>query len=196
MLGLVLCGGKSERMGTDKGLMPVHAGTWAQSAVDKIESFRLPVVLSVNPDQYSAYSSFFPLALLIKDNEMLEIGGPLRGLLSVHLEYPTEDLLVLACDLPLMPSSLVQHLLNHYQRDDPFQAYLFTNEGEPEPLCAIYKAKGLSLILGMYNTRALTKSSMKFMIEQLAVLRIPLHDEEKNFFRNFNTHADLGGLQA
>ena len=53
MLGVVLCGGQSSRMGTDKGLIKLNANTWAQAAVDKMLLLKLKVVLSVNATQYN-----------------------------------------------------------------------------------------------------------------------------------------------
>src|SRR6266542_3948944 len=99
MTGVVLCGGQSTRMGTDKGLLVHQSITWAQRAADKLAQLNLPVVLSINEQQQIAYASSFDTALLITDNKDLLIGGPLRGIVSVHLQYPTEDLFVLACDM-------------------------------------------------------------------------------------------------
>jgi molybdopterin-guanine dinucleotide biosynthesis protein A len=36
MLGIILCGGQSLRMGRDKGLLKLEAKTWAQTAIDKM----------------------------------------------------------------------------------------------------------------------------------------------------------------
>ena len=38
MLGIVLCGGNSSRMGSDKGLLNLQAKTWAQTSIDKFAS--------------------------------------------------------------------------------------------------------------------------------------------------------------
>ena len=48
MLGIVLCGGQSLRMGKDKGLLKLEAKTWAQTAIDKIAVLNFPVKISVN----------------------------------------------------------------------------------------------------------------------------------------------------
>jgi molybdopterin-guanine dinucleotide biosynthesis protein A len=194
MLGVILCGGKSSRMGSDKGLLKLHAGTWAQTAVEKLMALQIPVVLSVNPNQYRDYSPIFTLEQLVKDDEKLDVHGPLCGVLSVHLKYPQEDLLVLACDMPLMENAVLSQLLETYQQNLSYDAFLFTNEGEPEPLCAIYRANGLTQIMQMLQAGQLTKHSMKFTIEHVDSLSIPLLDEQKRYFRNFNAHAELNGL--
>ena len=142
MIGAILCGGQSSRMGTDKGLLKLHANTWAQTAVDKLADLSLPVVISVNKNQYADYATIFSAQQLITDNETLEIKGPLVGLLSVHLQHTTEDLLLLACDMPLMETSLLKELVTIYNQQSA-DAFVYTNDGEPEPLCGIYKSSGL-----------------------------------------------------
>lgn len=102
MKGVILCGGQSSRMGTDKGMLPYNSITWAQLAADKLAALQLPVVISVNEQQYCFYKSRLPQFNIIQDNNFLQIGEPLKGILSVHLQYPSDDLLVLACDMPAM----------------------------------------------------------------------------------------------
>jgi molybdopterin-guanine dinucleotide biosynthesis protein A len=194
MLGVVLCGGQSTRMGTDKGLLKLHANTWAQTAVDKLGELKFPIVISVNKNQLNDYASIFSLQQLITDNDSLKLHGPLSGVLSVHLKYPSEDLVLLACDMPLMETELIKELLNQYQQLPAYDAFVFTNDGEPEPLCGIYKSNGLAHILQLYQTNQLSKHSMKYMLEHISTHSIPLPDDKKKAFRNFNAHAELNGL--
>jgi molybdopterin-guanine dinucleotide biosynthesis protein A len=93
-----------------------------------------------------------------------------------------------------MNSSIIEKLKTCAENDDSYEAYLFTNVGEPEPLCAIYKAVGLARILSMHHSNKLKKHSMKFMLDHLKLFAVPLEDEEKKYFRNFNSHAELNGL--
>ena len=194
MIGLVLCGGNSTRMGSDKGLLKLEAKTWAQTAIDKFGELGIPVVLSVNNLQYEGYQSIFTTDQMVKDNEVLNFHAPLSGVLSAHIQHPDKDIFALACDMPLMESSIMKKLLEQYQNIPGSDAYVFTNGDEPEPLCAIYKAKGLASILSLYHTNGLQKYSMKFMLDHLTVHATPLKEEEKKAFRNFNAHAELNGL--
>lgn len=199
MLGVILCGGKSTRMGSDKGLLKPPqspqggAKTWARIAIDKLMELQLPVVLSVNANQYPEYAMIFPAQQLIKDNDSLKLKGPLGGVLSVHLEYPDEDLFILACDMPLMETEPLKELLKDSEQYNA-DAFVYTNDGEPEPLCGIYRPKGLSHIVQLHHSGQLTKHSMKFMLEHINTHLSPLTDDRKKFFRNFNAHAELNGL--
>jgi molybdenum cofactor guanylyltransferase len=193
MLGVVLCGGQSSRMGADKGLIKLEAKTWAQTALDKLAALQLPAVLSVNTLQYETYPAVFQEEQLVKDNDKLDIHGPLAGVLSVHERYLQEDLLVLACDMPLMETVVLEQLIGASKIVDK-DAYVFTSQGEPEPLCAIYTAKALAATLQRYHNNELKRHSMKFMLECLAVHFIPLQSDQEKYFRNFNAHAELNGL--
>ena len=193
MLGVVLCGGKSSRMGTDKGLLKLEARTWAQTAVDKLSALHMPVVLSVNATQHHDYAAVFPPEQLVQDNDHLTIHGPLSGLLSVHLRFPQEDLLVLACDMPLMEAPIIEQLVAAY-KINTHEVYLFSNNGEPEPLCGIYTAKGLAATIERYHNKQLLKHSMKFALQHLLVYTIPIEAGQEKYFRNFNAHAELNGL--
>lgn len=194
MLGVILCGGKSTRMGADKGLLKLNTDTWAKAAAAKMIELNLPVYFSVNAIQYSEYAAIFPAEQLIKDNDTLQIRGPLLGILSVHLQYPGEDLFVLACDMPLMETALLKDLLIRYNQNSNADAFIYSNDGEPEPLCGIYKAIGLARIIYLYNSNQLPKHSMKYMLEHISTELIPIREDQKKYFQNFNAHAELNGL--
>jgi len=181
-------------MGTDKGMIKLHANTWAQTAVDKMANLNLEVVLSVNAIQHNDYLTVFTESQLVKDNDELKLKGPLAGVLSVHLQYPEQDLFVLACDMPLMETAVLSVLLSMELKEPGAAAFVYTNEGEPEPLCAIYKASGLAHINDLLQTGQLTRHSMKFMLEHIATYFTALNDSQKKYFRNFNAHAELNGL--
>jgi molybdopterin-guanine dinucleotide biosynthesis protein A len=194
MLGIVLCGGKSTRMGTDKGLLAPDAETWVSVAADKLTDLGLEVKISINKEQLNTYADIFSYSDLIPDDSNLDIHGPLCGVLSVHLQKPAEDLFILACDMPLMESFILKELLQTAKKYPQADSFVFKNDNEPEPLCGIYKASGLASILKMYREKQLAKHSMKFMLDHLNTLTIQMPGEYKPYFQNFNAHADLNGL--
>jgi len=194
MLGIILCGGKSSRMGSDKGLLIHEAKTWAQTALEKLSVLKIPIQLSVNEKQLEEYAKVFEPEMLIPDDTNLDIRGPLLGVLSAHLKNPDKDLFVMACDLPLMDANLLKELFSLYQQSKKYDAYIFTTDKEPEPLCGIYTAKALQKIIELQKQDKLVKHSMKFILSQLIVCEIAAHDTQKIYFRNFNAHADINGL--
>ncbi|TAH03370.1 MAG: hypothetical protein EAZ15_03355 [Sphingobacteriales bacterium] len=147
LLGVVLCGGKSMRMGADKGLLLKEDKPWATIVAQKFDALNMPYVVSVNDAQLATYVKYFKSEILILDTQT--IPGPLRGLLTVHQQYPQKNLLVLACDMIDMQPQTIQTLINNYTTQPNFNFYAYHNGDFWEPFCGIYTAKGLnSLVLG------------------------------------------------
>jgi len=194
MLGIVLCGGQSLRMGTDKGLLNHHDKLWAQVAYDKLSSLDLLVKFSINLSQQKTYTDYFEKEKLITDHPSLDIRGPLLGVLSAHLSHPTEDLFLLACDMLLMETRLLQGVLHSFKTDDTFDAYIFTKNDQQEPLCGIYKSQALKKKLFMLERSALVNHSMKYVLGNLRVCEIMVDEADYCYFGNFNSHAEINGL--
>ena len=191
MLGVILCGGESSRMKADKGLIHFQDKTWTQIAIEKIEELGIPVVVSISRRQKEKYERLLFENTLIFDDPTIALQGPVAAVLNVHLKYPADDLFVLACDLPLMEFSLLDELYRFYVIKNLFQAFVYTSNGEPEPLCGIYTARGLALIYNMYYTHTLEKHSMKYILGQLSVYNMPIPENKKRCFRNFNSPEDV-----
>jgi len=193
MLGVILCGGQSTRMGSDKGMIALQSATWAEAAAGKMAELQLPVLISVNEDQFNTYSNVFPVKQLVKDDTGIDVRGPLRGVLSVHKQYPGDDLFILACDMPLMQTNILQLLLG-FSLEHTAAAHVFANDGVAEPLCGIYSAAGLAAIDLLQKTNRLERHSMKHVLEILQAATLPLTADQKKYFSNINTHAALNGL--
>jgi molybdopterin-guanine dinucleotide biosynthesis protein A len=93
-----------------------------------------------------------------------------------------------------MESSVLKELYTIYNRQISNDAFVFTNNDVPEPLCAIYTSRGLFHIMELQQTNKLTRHSMKFMLEQVKTFSTALTDDQKKYFRNFNSHSELNGL--
>ncbi|NMN37033.1 molybdenum cofactor guanylyltransferase [Pedobacter sp. SG918] len=196
MLGIVLCGGQSLRMGTDKGLLIHQDKLWAQVQADKLSVLDLPVKFSVNSSQQETYAGYFGAEQLIVDDPSLDIRGPLLGVLSAHLSNPEEDLFLLACDMLLMEIKLLEKLIHSFKADDAFDAYIFTQDGQQEPLCGIYKAEGLKKNVHLLQTNGLAKHSMKYVLGNLRVCETGIEDQDYRCFSNFNSQEEINNLTS
>lgn len=183
LLGVVLCGGESKRMGTDKGLIMKEGETWAQIVAGKISALELPVVVSINERQVEDYGRLFSVDQLVVDH--VDINGPLRGLLTVHQRFPQNDLLLLACDLIDMDVSTIQNLILASQSDLNYEYYVYENNGLAEPFCAIYTKNGLKLVFEKALHDGLAQNSFQNIIAGGKTKRIGLNNPQS--FRNYNT---------
>jgi len=190
MIGVVLCGGQSTRMGADKGLLLQNDLTWVDSAVSKLSSLQIPVVVSINKMQENIYSRTISASKLIVDHDNISVKGPLLGILSVHQEFPDDDLLVLACDMIDMDMAVL-HDLGEFYKEGLYDAYVYTTNDKPEPLCAIYTSKGVKHILDLYHQKRLARFSLMYILECVATNYIPVSETSVKFFANYNSARDL-----
>ncbi len=192
MMGVVLCGGQSLRMGRDKGLLiNTRKVTWAQQCFSLLSRLEIPVVISVNKTQLSHYKRIFPMQELILDKTDLKVKGPLLGLLSVHMKYPLKDILILACDMGEMQLLVLNALCKFHDENKDHEAFVFEHNNLSEPLCAIYKAEGLNRLYQQHLSGTLAKQSLQYCLAQMNTVRIPLPGDWKPYFSNFNTPQDL-----
>jgi len=191
MIGVVLCGGKSSRMGTDKGLLTEGNKAWSLIAVEKLSSLSLPSIVSINSSQLNAYSSLFSSDQLVLDKDELDVRGPLLGLLSVHGQFVDEDLLILGCDLPKMKVSVLQSLLEEYRQFPHFDCHVCTNCIHSEPLCGIYTSNGLKKISNAVSKGELTSDRMMDVLNLVNTKHIQMKEEWRSSFQNMNSPTDL-----
>jgi len=172
-MGVILCGGESRRMGQDKGLILKKGTPWARHMADKLMPYGLPVVFSVNASHLNAYAAALPEARLVVDSVAAD--GPLKGLLSVHEQFPDKDLLLLACDMLDMDTVTLNPLIDAW-REGGYELYAYRQEAFFQPLCGIYTAAGLA--------RAHTAASMQQLLRQGKTKSLVMVNNEA--FRNYN----------
>jgi molybdenum cofactor guanylyltransferase len=190
MTGVVLCGGMSSRMGSDKGLLEVNEESWAENSAFLLSSLDVPVIISINKKQVETYSSFFTKGSLVVDNESLDLKGPLLGIMSVHLMKPGEDLLVLACDMISMKLVVLDILFKEYTTGDA-EAYIYTIQNNREPLCGIYTSSALQKINELVYTHQLKNFSMMHVLDMIHAAYIPVEPHLTSCFKNVNSPGDL-----
>ena len=139
--GLVLAGGKSRRMGSDKALLERNGETQLARTVALLERHLDRVFVSARADQADE-AERRKFAQIIDRHDDL---GPVAGILSAMQTHPGVSWLVVACDLPNVDDLTIRELLAQHG-DKPFTAYESSYDGLPEPLCAIYGTASKSLV--------------------------------------------------
>jgi molybdopterin-guanine dinucleotide biosynthesis protein A len=176
-------------MGTDKATLWWQGNYLVLHTIGMLREFKLDLILSVNPGQYSFYQHLFPSMSIIPDHPDIPYEGPVKGVLSVHRNYSTEDLLVIACDLPQITQGLVQKLMLSSQSDKGFEVYLYSIDGQYEPLLGIYTSEALQTLDRPGDKKP--QSGMRYLLQKLKVHSIALDEQERVQFKNFNSISDL-----
>lgn len=144
--GLILAGGFSRRMGQDKALLEFHGKPQIEYIHELIEKYCDKVFLSKRADQ-QAYQGLAS----INDAPEFSGHGPLGGILSAMKEYPKENWLVIACDLPFITDETIKTLFALRDPEKTATAFISSQDGLPEPLCAIWEIHAYDPILKLFN---------------------------------------------
>ena len=169
--GLVLSGGKSTRMGTDKGLIAYHGIAQREYLYQLLQTVCDNTFMSIREEQAP---EFTPDHQLIIDENRFK--GPYNGLLSAHNFKPDVAWLVLACDLPLMDRKALEQLIAMRDPDKMATAFATRESGLPEPLCAIWEPLGLKKSLSYLEDGPGT-CPRKFLINEDIQLVFPESEE-------------------
>lgn len=132
--GLVLTGGKSERMGESKALIHYRGKAHGAFVHDVLSKYCDDVYLSARPGQWkdTELASYKVIA------DKIENGGPIAGLLSAFELHPEANWIVAACDLVHFNEKTVEKLLANFNESAVATAYKNREGGFPEALCAVY----------------------------------------------------------
>ena len=104
---IILAGGASRRMGNrDKAWSYYHGKPMIQHVIDTIGPQVDHIVISCSEKSERLYSLPYPYCI---DTEP-GFKGPLTGIASCATYINTEHVFVVPCDMPLLPSDIVQRL--------------------------------------------------------------------------------------
>ncbi len=170
LYGLVLAGGRSSRMGRDKGLLAYHGQPQREYLYHLLEPFCQKTFLSLRTEQADPLGGTFET---ITDKDQYK--GPFNGLISAHHRFPQAAWLVVACDLPLMDAPGLELLLRQRDPASVATAYATRASGLPEPLAAIWEPSGLQRAESYLQT-AESSCPRKFLIRHGAKLVTPDDD--------------------
>ncbi len=132
ILGVVLCGGRSRRMGFDKGAAELGGRSLVERAARTLLALTPRVVLACGPEpRYREVG--LPLVL-----DEPGLGGPTAGLVAALERGEDEWALVLACDMPrVVPADFLALL--RAAGDGGLDACSFAGESGEDPLCGVYR---------------------------------------------------------
>jgi len=130
-VGFVVAGGRSERMGQDKALLPWGPGTLLDHAAARLASLTTDVRILCGPEaRYADRGLRLPVVTDVAPGH-----GAMSGLHAGLLAQGSSLGLYLAVDLPEVPDLLLRALL---AGAPGFDAVVPVTRRGPEPLCAVY----------------------------------------------------------
>ena len=139
--GLVFAGGKSTRMGEDKGLISWHGIPQRNYTAQLLGQFCDEVFISCREEQVAEIGNTFQTITDSVDGK-----GPMVGILSAFKKYPDVAWLVMACDLPLIDEKTIAHLIKSRDASVIATTYISPHDGLPEPLITIWEPSSVDAL--------------------------------------------------
>ena len=163
MNGFILAGGKSSRMGQDKGLMRLGNKLLVEYSIQLLHNVTNQIFIITSNLDYQQFG--FPIISDIEPNI-----GPAGGILTALYNSKSAQNIILGCDMPFLSLPLLEQLISEKQNAS---ICIFKNETFIEPLFGIYdtdileewksllknKNYKLEFLLSQFNTKYIQFSS-------------------------------------
>lgn len=177
---IILSGGKSSRMGTDKCDLLFCGVTLLNLQIDKMKE------VGINDIIASGYRGKNSKAKVIEDDIMK---GPLSGILKGLNVIKNDRAFVISVDVPLVKVESIKRIID-YSYEKNLDMTLMRHNGNREPIIGVYKK---SLISKIENILAGDKYSVMKLADMCEYEFIDMNDEDK-YFLNVNYKDDYDKL--
>lgn len=182
LTGIILAGGKSERMGADKGLMEWKGKRLVEYSVHALRPICDRIIICTNNDGYSY------LGLSIVKDKYTGI-GPIGGLHAGLIVSDTDHNIVLSCDMPLVDQDVIELLLTNVL---DFQAVVPVIKGHQIGVCAYYHKSVLETLESEIKNNFF---KLKLFLQKLRVREILIQDAALQYkLQNINSMEDFRKL--
>ena len=184
--GVVLCGGKSTRMGSSKALLPFGPETMLQRVVRLLSEVVSPIVVVAAIDQDLPQ---LPSGIIVTRDEN-EGRGPLEGLRAGLKALPNtvDAAYVTSCDVPLLETGFVRQMID---LASDYDIAVMEIDGFTHPLSAVYRRATLPSVEDLLANNRLRPV---FLFDAAKTRRVKpeemTSDPDLRTLRNLNTRED------
>lgn len=186
----ILAGGQSRRMGQDKATLPLGGKPIIQHVIQRVRALNVPVVLIVRePGQHAEVD-------LTTHADIYPGQGAVGGIYTALKRTGVDNVLVTACDMPLLNVRLLSWMMGQASGDgDAVVPYVL---GRWQPLLAVYHASALNVLEASLHEQDLR---MRHVLTRLNVQTLPeseliAFDPQLLSFHNANTPEDYEQIQT
>ncbi len=182
---VIMAGGKSSRMGTDKALLEINGKKFIEQLVEEFDGFEEKLIARGNNSRIDNASW-----KLVKD--IYQERGPIGGLHAALTECESDALFCISCDMPLMKRTLAAYLCSSLTKE--YDAVIAkTEDGRIHPMCAVYRKK-IATILEEQILSGNNRIMSAFERLQVKYVSIDLEKDAQQLL-NVNTPQDYSELK-
>lgn len=180
----ILCGGKSSRMQSEKGLALFLNKPFIEHIIDAVLPISSTIQLITNSTDYD-YLKCDTIKDVIIDK------GPMGAIYTALLHSETDMNLILSCDIPLISTTMLRELIEKH--NSSFDVSIFEETNRVHPLIGIYSKNVLPML-----KKSIEASELKMMhfISNSKHQLIWIEDQNRQQFQNINSLVELEELNA
>jgi molybdenum cofactor guanylyltransferase len=180
ILGTVLSGGKSSRMGKDKGLMHFRNQPLITYSISVLQKVTKDIVISTSELKYEQFG--FPLIA-----DLIPNIGPIGGLYSVMKQVESDKYFIVACDMPNTSESFAKELIQYCSH---FDIVVPIHNNTIEPLWGIYSRNILPIVEEQINKGDYKLINLLELCKTKYVESTYFPEIKTDNFKNINTPKD------
>lgn len=176
----ILCGGKSSRMQTEKGLVMFNNKPFIEWILNAVKPISNQIFLITENPDYSIYN--YPLLADIHKDK-----GPVGGIHTALTHTNTQQNLILSCDIPMISTNIINRYLIHSKVINSDISFVSDNI-QDYPLIGMYSSNNLQKF-----EDAIQQNHLKLMRVILASSfhRIQVNPRDFKALYNINTKDEL-----
>ena len=174
---IILCGGKSSRMGEDKAFLKIENQTLIEYQAQKMNKIFQNVYVS-------AKKPIPNIKNMILDTEV--VNSPLHAIKTILSKFENTHVFILAVDVPNISQANIDLLYQNIKNHDIVSPKI---DNMSEPLCSFYSTS----IIDTVNTNIKNKDyKLKSLLAKVNTKYISFKDKKE--FININTKEDYENL--
>jgi len=181
--GIIIAGGKSSRMGSDKGFIILNGKPFVTHIIDTMKPLVNEIIIVSDNEEYNKFG-------YKRVDDLVKNSGPIAGLHSGLKHSKTEYNLVLSCDVPLIKTFILQQLVDAL--NEHYDMIQLQSKNKIMPLIAIYKKYCEDSFKDLLDKG---EKRLRTAVEQLNTKTITIDPQYDHYVKNINTMAQLKEIQ-
>jgi len=177
--GIILAGGKSTRMGIDKGFLILNEKPFIQYSINALQPLVSEIIIVSDNPNYDVFR-------LKRVNDITKDAGPVAGICSGLEASITDYNLILSCDIPLINSEILQKLIDNI--DDTSEIIQIENNKKTMPLIALYKKQCKEVFNKLLQKN---ERRLRVVVGKCKEKNIPIDIEDHYATTNINTKNEF-----
>ena len=171
---IILAGGHSTRMGTDKGFLLWNGKPFIQHIIEAVQPLVQEIIIVSDNPSYDVFN-------INRIKDVISDAGPLAGIYSGLKHSKHEKNIVLSCDIPRINTAVLKKL---FITNNDIDIVQLKSNGNDMPLIAMYNKSCATTFEHLLKQG---ERKLRFAVRQCNVHTIELDNRDSFYTANFNT---------